>query len=273
MGSHENVIKLSSPATQQFWEISVLFEDESLLAIDKPAGLATVLEPPESESEQPTLMALLHSAIREGKPWVRERGLTFLANVHRLDREVSGVLLLAKSKEISSNLANTFGSEKVRHRYLALVQGVPKQEQLEITHKLAPHPAQPGRVHVDARNGKRSHTHVEIQERFDGWTLLRCDAVTNRPHQLRVHLRYMGLPLVGDSLYGGRALLLSRLKKDYRLKPNQKERPLLGRPALHSESLSFLHPVHAGNVTVACALPKDFEVTLKYLRRYRSKVN
>ena len=260
-------IKLSFPTSHQFWEIPVIFEDASLLAIDKPSCLAT--SPDNPESEEPDLMALLHSAIRDGKPWARERGLTFLTNVHRLDPEVSGALLLAKSKDASSTLANTFGSAQVIHRHLALVQGAPDQDQMDITHKLAPHPARPDRVHVDPKHGKRSHTRIAIQERFDGWSLLQCDALTNRPHQIRVHLRYIGLPLAGDSFYGGRPLLLSRLKSDYRLKHNQKERPLLGRPALHSESLTFAHPLSGSSITISAPLPKDLSVALKYLRRYR----
>jgi RluA family pseudouridine synthase len=260
-------IKLSSPGSHQFWEIPVLFEDDALLAIDKPPGLAT--SPDNPDSEEPNLISLLHSAIHDAKPWARERGLTFLTNVHRLDPEVSGAFLLAKSKDVSSKLANSFGSEQVIHRHLALVQGFPDQEQMDITHKLAPHPARPGRVHVDPKNGKRSHTRIAIQERFDGWSLLICDALTNRPHQIRVHLRYVGLPLAGDSLYGGRPLLLSRLKSDYRLKANKTERPLLGRPALHSESLTFPHPLTSASITFSAPLPKDLSVALKYLRRYR----
>jgi RluA family pseudouridine synthase len=263
-------IKLSSAPSapsHQFWEIPVLFEDDSLLAIDKPSGLATSPENP--DSEEPNLLSLLHSGIRDAKPWARERGLTFLTNVYRLDPEVSGALLMAKSKDVSSTLANTFGSAQVIHHHLALVQGAPDHEQMDVTHKLAPHPARPGRVHVDPKHGKRSHTRVAVQERFDGWSLLQCDALTNRPHQIRVHLRYVGLPLVGDSFYGGRPLLLSRLKSDYRLKPNQRERPLLGRPALHSESLTFAHPLSGSSLTISAPLPKDFSVALKYLRRYR----
>src|SRR6516225_4091755 len=123
--SKMTAIKLSSQSSRQFWEIPVLFEDDSLLAIDKPSGLAT--SPDNPVSEEPNLLALLHSAIRDARPWARDRGITFLTNVHRLDPEVSGALLLSKSKEVSSTLANTFGSAQVIHRYLALVQGAPDQ--------------------------------------------------------------------------------------------------------------------------------------------------
>jgi 23S rRNA pseudouridine1911/1915/1917 synthase len=103
-------IKLSSPATREFWEIPVLFEDGHLLALDKPAGL--LVSPDRYDPERPSLMKLLHTAIAGGKPWARERGLDYLMNAHRLDPEMSGVILLAKNKPALIALANLFGSEK-----------------------------------------------------------------------------------------------------------------------------------------------------------------
>src|SRR3954449_9646975 len=116
-------IKLSSPATHEFWEIPVLFEDEHLLALDKPSRLLT--SPDRYDPERPNLMKLLHAGITAGKPWARERGLNYLMNAHRLDFETSGVILLAKSKPVLVQLANLFGSEKPAKKYGALVQGSP----------------------------------------------------------------------------------------------------------------------------------------------------
>src|SRR5512135_3503637 len=104
------VIKISSPPTHEFWEIDVLYEDEHLLALNKPGGLLT--SPDRDKPDRPSLMGLLHKCIQEGKPWAAERGLTYLMNAHRLDCETSGVLLLAKSKPVLVALANVFGSEK-----------------------------------------------------------------------------------------------------------------------------------------------------------------
>src|ERR1051326_8122741 len=97
------VIKLSSPSTQEFWEIPVLYEDEHLLALDKPAGLLT--SPDRYDSQRPNLMKLLHAGIAESKPWAREHRLTYLSNAHRLDFDTSGVILLAKNKETLVQLA------------------------------------------------------------------------------------------------------------------------------------------------------------------------
>ena len=260
------VIKLSSPATQEFWEIPVLFEDEHLLALDKPAGLPT--SPDRLDPQRPSLMALLHTAIAGGKPWARERGLNYLMNAHRLDLETSGVILLAKNKAALIAVANLFGSEKPFRKYVALVSGAPPEDRFAVEVKIAPHPLNPGLMRVDSRTGKKAKTQFEVLERFSGWTLLRCEPLAGRTHQIRVHLRHAGLPVVGDNLYGGKPLWLSRLKPNYRLKPGHEERPLLSRVALHAEELSLPHPVTGATVMITAPWPKDLKVALKYLRQF-----
>jgi len=259
-------IKLSSPATREFWEIPVLFEDEHLLALNKPSGLLT--SPDRYDPQRPNLMKLLHTAIAADKPWARERRLAYLMNAHRLDVETSGVILLAKNKPALVALADLFGSEKPAKKYAALAQGRPTEDQFEVDAKLAPHPVKIGQMRVDPKNGKKSRTRFTVLERFDGWTLLRCEPLTGRTHQIRVHLRHAGMSLVGDALYGGKPLWLSRLKRDYRLKPGHEERPLLARVALHAEELSLTHPVTGASVTISAPWPKDLKVAVKYLRQY-----
>jgi RluA family pseudouridine synthase len=261
-------IKLSSPATREFWEIPVLFEDEHLLALDKPAGLPT--SPDRLDPQRPNLMTLLHTAIAGGKPWARERGLDYLMNAHRLDSDTSGVILLAKNKPALIALANLFGSEKPVKKYTALVCGEPPENKFEVDAKLASHPVKPGLMCVDAKNGKKSKTQFEVLETFPrcGYTLLKCEPLIGRMHQIRVHLRYAGFPIVGDGLYGGKPLWLSRLKPNYRLKPGHEERPLFSRVALHAEELSLPHPVTGATVTITAPWPKDLKVAVKYLRRF-----
>jgi RluA family pseudouridine synthase len=259
-------IKLSSPATREFWEISVLFEDEHLLALDKPAGL--LASPDRHDPLQPSLMTLLHAGIAGGKPWARERHLDYLSNAHRPGFETSGVILLAKNKPALVGLANLFGSEKPLKKYVALAQGNPPEEKFEVDAKLAPHPAKTGLMRVDSQNGKKSKTQFEVLERFSGWTLLCCLPLIERAHQIRVHLRHAGLPIVGDEFYGGKKLWLSRLKRDFRLKPGREERPLISRVALHAEELTLPHPVSGESVTITAPRPKDLKVALKYLRQF-----
>jgi 23S rRNA pseudouridine955/2504/2580 synthase/23S rRNA pseudouridine1911/1915/1917 synthase len=259
-------VKLSSPATREFWEIPVLFEDAHLLALDKPAGL--LVSPDRFAPERPSLMKLAHDAIAAGKPWARERNLTYLANAHRLDFETSGVLLLAKNKSALVALANLFSSEKPVRKYVALAQGVPPEENFEVAEKISPHPVKTGLMRIDPRAGKKSKTEFAVLEKFSRWTLLRCTPLTERPQQIRLHSSYAGFPIVGDEQHGGKKLWLSRLKKDFRLKPGHEERPLISRAALHFEELTIAHPVTNEIVTIKSEWPKDLKVAVKYLRQY-----
>lgn len=260
------IIKLSAPATREFWEIPVLWEDEHLLSVDKPARLLT--SPDRYDAERPNLMKLLHRDIERGARWVRDRGITYLANAHRLDFETSGLILLARNKPALVNLANQFGAEKTSKTYVALIQGSPPENTFHVDAKLSPHPAQPGLMRVDTRGGKRAVTNFEVIERFLGYTLIKCYPLTGRTHQIRAHLKFGHHPIVGDTTYEGRPLLLSRLKPGYRLKPGKEERPLLDRVALHAESLEVDHPVTGARVTMTAPWPKDLRVAVKYLRLY-----
>ena len=260
------VIKLSSPATKEFWEIPVLFEDGDLLALDKPAGLLTS---PDSElSERPSLMRLLHDGIAATKPWAAARHLEYLSHAHRPDADTTGVLLLAKNKPAYVALANLFGAEKPQRTYIALAWGNPLDKQFEVDAKLAPHALKPGEMCVAHREGKKSQTRFEVLEQFSDWCLLRCQPLTERTHQIRVHLKYAGFPVVGDDVYLGKKLWLSRLKKDFYLKPGRDERPLIARAALHLEKLTLPHPVTNEPVTIKSEWPKDLKVAVKYLRQY-----
>jgi RluA family pseudouridine synthase len=269
-------IKLSSPATREFWEIPVLFEDEHLLALDKPAGLPTS---PDTEAvtcaeagavERPVLMQLLHAAIAAGKPWARERHLAYLNHEHRLEADTTGVLLLTKNKAAHIALADLFGGDKPVRKYVALVRGTLMEESFEVNARIAPHPVQPGRMRVDKDNGKPAKTKFTLLENFPraGYALLQCEPATDRPHQIRVHLSHVDLPLAADELYGGKKLWLSRLKNDFRLKPGREERPLISRAALHAGELSLPHPVTSENLTIKSEWPKDLRVAVKYLRQY-----
>jgi len=261
-------IKLSFQPTRQFWEIPILFEDEHVLALDKPSGLGTL--PSNQAKDTPALMPLLHAAIAEKKSWAVERGLLYLRASHRLDAEASGVLLLAKSKPVLLKLVDLFGADKPHKQFLVLIRGIPEEMTFSVEAKLAPHPVRAGVIRVDSRHGKRSGTRFEVLEKFTRYSLLRCELLTDRPHQVRVHLRHIGLAVVGDQIYGGKALFLSSLKPDYRPKSREPERPLIGRAAVHAERLTVEHPVSGELLRIDSPLPKDFKVGLKYLRQFAS---
>lgn len=259
-------IKISSPGTQEFWEIEALFEDEHLLALNKPSCLLTSPDP--DVAERPSLMALLHKGIADGKPWAKQRGLSYLSNAHWLDFETSGVILLAKDKPTFVQLADLFGCEKPIKTYVALLPGTPPSPKWEVDAAIAPHPAKPGLMRVDSRNGKKSRTSFEVREQFRGYSLVECRPYTDRAHQIRVHLQHWGLPICGDRAYEGAPLLLSHLKSEYTLKPGKKERPLISTAALHAEQLVLAHPVGGAELKITAPWPKDFEVAVKQLRRH-----
>lgn len=260
------VIKLSAPATGEFWEIPVVYEDAHLLIIAKPACLLS--SPDRYDPNRPNLMRLLLDGVAAGKPWARERGLTYLANAHRLDFETTGIFVLAKDRESLVVLANHFGSERPRKTYLALAQGSPPDDDFSVDVKLAHDEHNPGWMRWSL-DGKKSLTHFHIEERFAGTTLIACHPVTGRTHQIRVHLKYAGYGIYGDDIYGrGVQLWLSSMKPGYRLKPGTFERPLTPTLALHAWKLELPHPTTGESVAVEAPLPHNFEVALKYLRRY-----
>lgn len=259
-------VKLSSPATREFWEIPVLFEDEHLFALDKPAGLLT--SPDRLAPERPSLLNLLHAGIEAGKPWARERNLAYLANAHRLDFETSGVLLLAKNKPALVALADLFGSERTVRNYVALVQGVPPDESFVVDQKIAPHPLKSSLMRIDSRTGKKARTEFVVLERFSRWSLVRCLLRLERAQQIPLHASHAGFPVVGAETHGGKKLWLSRLKRDFHLKPGREERPLISRAALHAEELNLAHPVTNEPLSIKSDWPKDLRVAVKYLRQY-----
>jgi RluA family pseudouridine synthase len=213
-------------------------------------------------------MRLLLDAIKRGASWTREHHVNYLANAHRLDFETTGVLLLAKDKPTLVALANQFGNERPLKTYVGLVHSGPEKEAFDVDRKLGPHPHRIGLVRVDERQGKKARTHFEVLERFRGYTLLNCQPLTGRTHQIRAHLQSVRLPLVADPMYGGRPLLLSALKPAYHVKPGLAEKPLIQRVALHSAGLSFIHPLKACPVRIESPWPNDLKVAVKYLRRY-----
>jgi RluA family pseudouridine synthase len=255
-----SLIKLSAPATGEYWEIQVLFEDDLLLALDKPARLLT--SPDRYDPDRPNLMKLLHRDLERGAPWARQRGLTYLANAHRLDFETSGVILLAKSKPALVKLADLFGSEKPAKTYVAVVQGNPAEDLFTVSRKLAPHPVKLGLVRVDNKRGKKASTRFRVMERFRRHTLIECQPLTGRTHQIRVHLAHIGHPLIGDPAYGTRAG-----RGVARTGETGAAIAGFARQALHARLLGFTHPVTGENLTFESPLPADMVELLTNLER------
>lgn len=180
--------------------ILILYEDRSVLAIDKPRGW--MLVPHSWQRTQRNLQAAITSSIAAGDFWARSRGLKFLRHIHRLDADTSGILLFAKSFGAVETISDLFESRKMEKTYLAVCAGEARLKEWISQMKLGPDEKRIGKMKVDARNGKPAETRFKILESRGGFSLVQCQPVTGRTHQIRVHLAQSGLPIVGDELYG-----------------------------------------------------------------------
>jgi 23S rRNA pseudouridine1911/1915/1917 synthase len=252
---------------------AVIYEDEVLIAFDKPSGL--LVAPDRWDKKRENLMGLVHEKMGHG-----------VANVHRLDADTSGLLLCAKTKPALDFLSGQFQSKTVQKTYHALVVVLPPEEVMkvvapiraadgtlpdEFTIELAlgEDEQQPGRMRVfRKRGGKASVTEVRTLERFGRFAWVECKPLTGRTHQLRVHLAAAGAPILNDRFYGNPdiQLLLSDLKRRY--KGRDEEKPMIARLALHATELTFKHPVSLEPITLQSPWPREFEVALKYLRKF-----
>lgn len=251
---------------QQLSRLELLYDDPHLVAVDKPAGLATIPGRAETTCAQYILAAQLKLPFKgEADPRIRV--------VHRLDKDTSGVLLFAKDIETQRHISHQFQNNAVQKEYLALVHGRPQADEGEIDAPIGVDRKRPDHMCVD-RKGRPARTLWKVEETFRGLTLIRCFPKTGKTHQIRVHLLSIGHPLAIDPLYGpppeeGKepGLFLSQYKKGYRLGRFQEERPLMSRLTLHAERIAFDHP-EKGPMQVASPLPKDFRAMLNMLRKY-----
>jgi 23S rRNA pseudouridine1911/1915/1917 synthase len=250
--------------------LNIVYEDNDLLVIDKPAGLLVI--PDRWDAAKPTVVKLarayLNTQAAATGTIVAEPPRIWV--VHRLDRDTSGVLILAKSDRVHAALSQQFERGKVLKTYLALVSGQGIQDKGVIRLPIGPHPQRPGMMAIQRHRGKSALTRYTVVERFRGFTLLDVRPRTGRSHQIRVHMQATGHPLAIDPLYGcSEPLLLSALKPSYRPKAGVEEHPLMARLTLHAQALELIHPTHGETHTWVAPLPKDFAAVLRNLRRYR----
>ncbi|MBY0578416.1 MAG: 23S rRNA pseudouridine(1911/1915/1917) synthase RluD [Burkholderiales bacterium] len=224
--------------------LNVLYEDAFLIVIDKPAGL--VVHPGSGNWEGTLLNALLHHAPELSA--IPRAGI-----VHRLDKETSGLLVVAKTLPSQTSLVRQLQGRSVKRQYLALVHGIVARGGT-IDAPIGRHPTHRTKMAV-VGSGKPARTHYRVLESHCGCTLLECTLESGRTHQIRVHMQYIGHPIVGDPVYGN--------------KPKQSENSVLlaafPRQALHAKRLSFAHPESGEFLEFESDLPEDLAALLEKL--------
>ncbi len=231
--------------------LDVLFEDEVLLVLNKPPGL--VVHPASGHSSQTLVNALLHHCRGQlsGIGGVARPGI-----VHRLDKDTSGCLVVAKNDETHLALSSQFASRKVEKIYQAIVCGELARDQGHIRAAIARHPSHRKCMTVDEEFGREAHTSYRVLERLEGATLAEALLHTGRTHQIRVHFKFLGHPLVGDMTYGHRQNLRLKDQSGY-------EAP---RQMLHAFHLGFIHPRTGRRVSFEAPRPEDFLDALSVLK-------
>lgn len=226
--------------------LTIVYEDADILVINKQAGL--VVHPAPGHLTGTLVNALLyHCKDLAGIGGVERPGI-----VHRLDRETSGLMLIAKNDVAMAGLVKGFQTGVIKKTYLTLVHGAPLKEQGTLGSLIGRHPVDRKKMAIVTRNGKQAVTHYTVMKRFKGVSFIRCEIETGRTHQIRVHLQSLGCPVVGDSTYG-------RPSADKRL-PLPPQRQML-----HASEIHFCHPRTGVELTFKAELPQDFQSVLDAL--------
>lgn len=230
----ERVVPVEEAAGSPPEGLRIAYEDEHLLVVDKPAGL--VVHPGAGRASGTLVQALAEHAPAGGEPG--RPGI-----VHRLDRDTSGLLVVARSEEAHRRLQNVVRRRELERGYLALVRGRPRSWRGQIEAPIGRDRSDPTRQSLDTDSPREAVTHFEVFELLPAHALLKVQLETGRMHQIRVHLGAIGLPVVGDHVYGV-------------------SEPGLERQFLHAAHLAFAHPFSLERVEVDSPLPPDLEAAL-----------
>ncbi len=242
-------------AVPQDIPLNIVYEDSSLIVVNKPAGM--VVHPAPGNPDNTLVNALLfHCQDLSGIGGVLRPGI-----VHRLDKETSGLIVAAKSDEAHRKLSAQFEKHDVHKRYVALVWGDVRGASGEIVLPVGRHPVDRKKMSTKSRHGKDALTFWKVRERFGMATLMDIEIKTGRTHQIRVHLSERGWPVIGDTVYGSASRL--QTVRNAALKTGIKA---LSRQALHAAQLSFLHPLNGERMVFTAPLPEDMENLLALFR-------
>jgi 23S rRNA pseudouridine955/2504/2580 synthase len=228
----------------------ILFENEDYILVNKPPHFSTL----DDRTDTVNIKKLAKAYSEDAQV------------CHRLDKETSGVLAIAKNPEAYRHLAMQFEDRQVKKVYHAVVDGV--QDFTDVNVYLPIHAQANGIVKIDRVNGKLAETFFNTIKAYKKHTLVQCLPITGRMHQIRIHLTCLKAPIVCDEQYGGKFIYLSELKKkNFNLKQDTEEQPLIKRVALHAYSLKFTL-LNGEEIEIIAPYPKDFDVLVKQLEKH-----
>ena len=241
--------------------LDILYEDEYLLAVNKPPGM--VVHPARGHWSGTLTSALAYHF----KNLSQAGGPNRPGVVHRLDRDTSGVLVVAKTDPIHYALAEQFAGRTTEKEYFALTAGVPDRDRDRIDQPIGMHPHHREKMAIRSGHAtsRDAATFYEVLERFDGFAAVKVLPKTGRTHQIRVHLAYVGTPVLCDKLYGGRSTITrGEIRRDA-----SNHEMLLSRQALHARRIRLVHPQTQQAIEFVAPLPADLQTVLDELRQFR----
>lgn len=244
--------------------LEIVYEDHDVIVVNKPAGM--VVHPAHANYDGTLLNALAGYFKNNNKTEV-ENGFGYL--VHRIDKDTSGLLLVAKNEIAQTILAKQFFDHSVERKYYALVWNDFEEDEGTITGNIGRHPKDRREMTVfeDESIGKHAVTHYKVLERFGYVTLVSCQLETGRTHQIRAHFRYLRHPLFNDAKYGGNEILKGTTFTKYK-QFVQNCFKLIPRQALHAKTIGFIHPTTKKKLSFDSSLPEDFKSVLEKWRNY-----
>jgi 23S rRNA pseudouridine1911/1915/1917 synthase len=252
--------------------LDIMYEDDDVLIVNKPAGM--VVHPGVGVHSGTLVNALAYHLLGSTLPVMPGNTEDRLGLVHRIDKDTSGLLVIAKNDFAMTHLAKQFFRHEIERKYLALVWGTPDPPEGTIT----------GHIGRDVRNrlqmavfpegelGKHAVTHYKVTEDLYYVSLVECQLETGRTHQIRVHMAYLGHPVFNDERYGGDRIVKGTIFTKYRQFVENCFK-LMPRHALHAETIGFIHPGSGKQVRFECPVPADFQAVLEKWRNYRKYVN
>jgi 23S rRNA pseudouridine1911/1915/1917 synthase len=247
-------------------EIDFVYEDDSVMVINKPAGLVVH---PGSGNYTGTLVNGVAYHLLKQNPDLTEFNLPRFGLVHRIDKNTSGLLLMAKNQKALNHLAKQFFNHTIERRYIALVWGDVEQDEGTIVAHVGRNPRYRKQFEAfpDGEHGKHAITHYKVLERFHYVTLVQCELETGRTHQIRVHMKHIGHTLFGDDHYGGDRILKGTVYAKYK-QFVENCLAICPRQALHAQTLGFKHPVTGKDMLFEQPLPEDMAAVIDKWRRY-----